>query len=725
MRVFLVFLLLLGETVSAQYRVGLRITNEDTRQPIIGASAMVKGMSKGGVSDSAGFVALEGISAGNYVLAVSCSGYAGKEIKLAVPLQGTDTVMVTLEPDVEMLGDVVVSSSRINGRIRDLPTRVEVLGTEDMEEETSMHPSNVAMLLSEASGIQTQQTSASSGNVQIRVLGLDGKYTQLLKDGFPMYSGFSNGLSVMQIPPLDLSQVELIKGSSSSLYGGDAIAGIINFISKKPSARPEWNVLANQTIRGGMDIGSFYTARNKHWGLTLLNTFTHQVPVDIHNDGFSVLPKLTAFTVNPQLFWYPADSATISLAVNTTVDRRIGGDLAAVKGRPTVDHPYTENNKSDRAYYQLEYMQHLGGGRLLTVRNSASLFNRNIGIIDYRFSGRQVSTFSEASYLLPWDHHKTVAGVNFLTDRFSEDRRTDSLVRDYRFVTTGFFLQDDWSLGQCWVLQMGLRDDYQNRYGNFLLPRASVLYKLSERWSLRAGGGLGYKSPTIFDAQTEETAYKDVLPIGGAVRAERSAGANVDFSYTGTLGEDMHVMVDQAFFYTRVDHPLVLDSLASNGRSATFVYFRNAPYSYTTRGFETSVRLRQDEWSLFAGYTYVDARSGVAALPHIALAPRSKLVFDLSNEKDGDYRMALEAFYTGRQYLYDGSKTRDFWTAGLLVEKVIGRVSLVLNFEDLTDTRQTRFAPVVVPPVKNPTFGEIYAPLEGFIVNFAMKWRIL
>jgi iron complex outermembrane receptor protein len=127
---------------------------------------------------------------------------------------------------------------------------------------------------------------------------------------------------------------------------------------------------------------------------------------------------------------------------------------------------------------------------------------------------------------------------------------------------------------------------------------------------------------------------------------------------------------------------------------------------------------------LFAGYTYVDARTGIASLPHIALAPQSKVVFDLSNEKDNDYRIALEAFYTGPQYLYDGTKTRDFWVTGLLLEKDIKRVSVVLNFEDLTDTRQTRFGPVVIPPYTNPAFKEIYAPLEGFMANLAVKVRL-
>ena len=477
-------------------------------------------------------------------------------------------------------------------------------------------------------------------------------------------------------------------------------------------------------MRGGTDIASFYADRNQHWGLTLLNTFTHQVPVDIHNDGFTVLPKLTGFTLNPKLFWYPTDSAMVSLAVNKTYDNRIGGDLAAVKDGPTANHPYTERNKSDRDYYQLEYQQHLSGGRLLTVRNSTSSFNRDIGIMDYTFSGRQVSTFSEGSYLLPWGYHKTVAGFNISTDQFSENSRTDSLIRDYHFVTTGIFLQDDWTIGRRWVLETGIRNDYQNRYRNFLLPRVSVLYKLSGSWSLRTGGGLGYKPATIFDAQTEETAYKNVLPIAASVRAERSAGGNADLSYSGTIGEDARIVVDQSFFYTRVDHPLALDSLPANATGTIFTYFSNAGRPYTTRGFETSIRLRQDNWSLFTGYTYVDARTGVAALPHIALAPRSKVVFDLSNEKDGDYRVALEAFYTGPQYLYDGTKTRDYWVTGLLLEKIIKKVSLVLNFEDLTDTRQTRFGPVVIPPVTAPSFREIYAPLEGFMANLAVKVKI-
>jgi outer membrane receptor for ferrienterochelin and colicins len=109
-----------------------------------------------------------------------------------------------------------------------------------------MRPANVSMLLHESTGMQVQQTSAVSGNASIRVQGLDGRYTQLLKDGYPNFGNFASGLSILEIPPLDLKQVEIIKGPASTLYGGGAIAGVVNFISKTPKEKGEYNFILNQ-----------------------------------------------------------------------------------------------------------------------------------------------------------------------------------------------------------------------------------------------------------------------------------------------------------------------------------------------------------------------------------------------------------------------------------------------------------------------------------------------
>ena len=166
---------------------------------------------------------------------------------------------------------MIVTTTRTNSRIEDIPIRVEVIGQSEINEEGNIKPANISKLLLESPSVQAQQTSATNGNVSIRLQGLDGKYTQILKDGFPLYGGFSQGLSIMQIPPLDLKQIEIIKGSASSLYGSDAIAGIINLVSKIPTEKREFNILLNQTSLYGNNADLYYSKKWKKFGFSLFS----------------------------------------------------------------------------------------------------------------------------------------------------------------------------------------------------------------------------------------------------------------------------------------------------------------------------------------------------------------------------------------------------------------------------------------------------------------------
>src|SRR5690606_17540184 len=168
----------------------------------------------------------------------------------------------------------------------------------------NMKPGDIRMLLSETTGIQTQQTSATSYNSSIRIQGLDGKYTQLLKDGLPLYSGFSGGLSLMQIVPLDLQQVEVIKGASSTLYGGGAIAGLVNLISKTPGEDRELNFMLNGTSALGLDVSGFYSEKFGKVGTTVFASYNHGTPYDPADIGLTAIPEFDRYTVNPRLFFY-------------------------------------------------------------------------------------------------------------------------------------------------------------------------------------------------------------------------------------------------------------------------------------------------------------------------------------------------------------------------------------------------------------------------------------
>ncbi|MDP2058936.1 MAG: Plug domain-containing protein, partial [Flavobacteriaceae bacterium] len=117
----------------------------------------------------------------------------------------------------EEMDEVIITATRSSRTIENTPTRLEAISGEELEEKGNMKPGDIRMMLNESTGIQTQQTSATSYNSSIRIQGLDGKYTQILRDGFPLYSGFSGGLGLLQVVPLDLKQVEVIKGASSTL----------------------------------------------------------------------------------------------------------------------------------------------------------------------------------------------------------------------------------------------------------------------------------------------------------------------------------------------------------------------------------------------------------------------------------------------------------------------------------------------------------------------------
>src|SRR5688500_20166822 len=167
---------------------------------------------------------------------------------------------------------MVITSTRSSRTIADIPTSVEFIAGEELDEKANMKPGDIRMLLSESTGIQTQQTSATSANASIRIQGMDGRYTQILKDGFPLYAGFSGGLGLLQTPPLDLKQVEVIKGATSTLYGGGAIAGLVNLLSRMPGEERDLRFLVNGTNAGGLDISGFFGQKFGKAGLTLFTS---------------------------------------------------------------------------------------------------------------------------------------------------------------------------------------------------------------------------------------------------------------------------------------------------------------------------------------------------------------------------------------------------------------------------------------------------------------------
>ena len=707
-----ILLVLLNTWTFSQNSFKAILKDQTTKERLVGATAYIKKLKKGTGADTAGVLFIEGIPNGEFEIVFALSGYESKEIEFKFPLQ-KQPIEVLLKNELTELGGVVISSTRTNSRIEDVPLKVEVIGQEEVDEEGSMKPASIAMLLQESPGIQAQQTSATNGNVSIRLQGLDGKYTQVLQDGFPLYGGFAQGLSIVQIPPLDLKQVEIIKGSASSLYGSDAIGGIINLITKPPSESRELTFVMNQTSLLGSDVNGYYSERWKNFGMSILGTSAYQAAMNVSGNGFSDLPAIQTFNVKPTFYYFIDTATTASLRLNATFDNRKGGDMQVLKGNEDSLHQFYEENRSTRLSYQFKFERKLPNNQSFTIKNSVSYFDETITQPSFKFAGAQLSSYSEAAFTDRMDSQVFVAGVDVATEKFIEDSTKSHLLRNYNYITTGVFLQDDWKPTEKFSGQAGFRSDYVNSYGLFALPRLALMYKFTKDLYIRSSGGLGYMLPTIFSTASEEIGINAIPALASTVKPEASVGSTVDINYKYRVGIEGLITLNQSFFITQINHPLELEPAGFVTESSPVI----------TKGFESTFRYKMDDIQLVVGYTFVDARREYDPVqPVVPLTPQNRLVADLIYEKEGAFSVALEEFYTSSMVRdFNESNTQPYFLTGLIVQKHFKHWILILNCENLFDVKQTKFENILIGPIENPNFKEIYAPLDGRLFNIAVK----
>lgn len=282
------------------------------------------------------------------------------------------------------------------------------------------------------------------------------------------------------------------------------------------------------------------------------------------------------------------------------------------------------------------------------------------------------------------------------------------------------FIQNAWSISDKFVLESGLRGDYVNEYGFELLPRISAMIRVSPKLTTRIGGGFGYKSPTIFTEEAEKIQFQNVLPIDiNNSKNERSIGGNWDINYRTNFGA-VGFSLNHLFFYTKLKNPLVMVG-APGGK----VQFQNSTGYLDTKGMETNLRFTYNHFKLFIGYTYTDANSHyTSAKEWLPLTARHRLNNVLMYEIEDKLKIGLEAYHFSKQRLNDGTFGKPYLITGLMAEKLWEKFSLFINFENFTDTRQSKFDIIYTGTIDNPVFKDIYAPVEGFVVNGGIKVRL-
>ncbi|HYR44221.1 MAG TPA: TonB-dependent receptor [Terriglobia bacterium] len=676
------------------------------------------------LTDARGDATLE-LPPGEVELTIGRYGFTSRTVRASVS-EGTATrVTVELEAESVLKQEITVTATRTETRIEDQPLRVEVLDQEEIEEKTLMTPGDIAMLLNETSGLRVQVTAPSLGAANIRVQGLRGRYTQLLADGLPLYGGQTGAIGLLQIPPLDLGRVEVIKGVASALYGSSALGGVVNLVSRRPQ-RSERELLLNQTTRGGTDsvfwIGE--PVKNR-WGYTLLGGAHYQKENDIDGDGWADLAGYRRAVIRPRLYFDDGAGRSLFITTGATIEERRGGTI----GTATVSDGHRFPEELDTQRFDTGIAgRFVLGKRVVSIRGAFMTQHHRHQFGDVIERDRHETSFGEASISGTSGKHTWAIGSALQADLY---RSRDVSRFDYTYIVPAVFVQDDYALGARVTLSASARLDAHNVYGGFFNPRISALFRPAPQWTVRVSTGTGVFAPTPFTEETEAVGLSRLLPRRD-VKPERARSLSGDLGWSRS-----HLELNGTLFGSVIHHPVMLrqsamappqDSQDSHDSRSIEIFNANGPTR--TAGSELLARLHGGDFTLVLTHTIVhsteiDRNDGQRR--RVPLTPKYTASIVGMWEKEAKGRIGLELFYTGRQRLEDNpyrSESVPYWVFGMLVERRLGPARLFVNAENLLNVRQTRYDPLLRPQqhFDGAWTVDAWTLLEGRVLNAGLRF---
>ncbi len=596
--------------------------------PLLFVNVGFKDFPKGAVTDENGFFEISNVPYGNHTLLVSMVGFESITLPVVIDREKVrlDESIILVEKPSFLEGVVVTGTMKEVSKLES-PVPVEVYSPAFFRANPT--PS-VFESLQNVNGVRPQINCNVCNTGDIHINGLEGPYTMVMIDGMPIVSGLSTVYGLTGIPQSLIDRVEIVKGPGSTLYGSEAVGGIINLITKKPSNAPQVmvDVFATTWQEVNTDIGVKFNMGNKAQSILGVNYFNYQHPIDNNGDNFTDVTLQNRISVFNKWDIRRKDDKAFSFAGRYVYEDRWGGEMQWNREYRGGDEVYGESIFTSR--WEMFGLYQMPTNELINFQFSANGHNQNSVYGSTLYLADQYIGFGQFT----WNKqlglaHDLLMGAayryTYYDDNTTATADGDNLTNQPSIThLPGLFIQDEIEINPVNKLLLGLRYDYNSIHGNIFTPRVNYKWNtINKDHVIRLSFGNGYRVANVFtEDHAALTGARDVV-FEEELEPETSWNGNINYVYRITSSENILINVDASAWYTYFTNKIIPDYETDPNK----ITYSNLNGSSISRGASVNLDMSwASGFKVIAGATLMDVKV---------------------NENDESYRQLLTERFSG------------------------------------------------------------------------------
>jgi outer membrane receptor for ferrienterochelin and colicins len=532
MRAILLFIFLTPVAIFSQ-NGSIRGVVKDAKESLPFVNVGLAGTYYGSATYANGKFEIKDVPAGKYTIQISSVGFKNYKSSISVLSGKTSYANVIMEKTSAQLDEFVVTGTLKEISIMESAVPIKVY-------KPAYFKKNPTPALFEAlqivNGVRPQINCSVCNTGDIHINGMEGPYTMITIDGMPIVGGLSTVYGLNGIPNSMIGQMEVVKGPASTLFGSEAVGGLINVITKDPEETPKLSIDIFGTSWGEVntDFGIMFKPSEKVTSSLGVSYFNYSNPIDNNGDNFTDLTLQDRISIFNKWSFKRKEKREFSMAVRYIYEDRWGGEMQWTPEYRGGDSIYGESIYTSRyeviGKYQLPFKERL------MLSFSYSNHDQNSVYGDVPYIADQKIAFTQ----LYWDKtiglHDLLIGAayrfNYYDDNTSATRTADTLnpINNPDIANLpGIFIQDAISLNEKNKALLGLRLDNDSRHGNILTPRFAYKWSPNDNNTFRLSTGTGYRVVNLFTEDHAATTGSREVLINGTLDPETSYNANLNY----------------------------------------------------------------------------------------------------------------------------------------------------------------------------------------------------